>query len=398
MRPGVVSITRTTTLAASGLISSKRALTLACRVTAPGVERRVDLGQRAEQLALSRLVLTRQRQVVEAEHDVLRGHDDRLAVRGRQDVVRAHHQHARLQLRLQAQRDVHGHLVAVEVGVEGGADQRVQLDGLALDQLGLERLDAQAVQRRGAVQQHRVLADHLLEDVPHLRLLALHHALGLLDGARQALGVQPRVDERLEQLQRHLLGQAALVQLQVRAHGDHRTARVVDALAQQVLAEAALLALQHVGQRLQRALVGAGDDAAAAAVVEQGVHRLLQHPLLVADDDVGGAQLDQALQAVVAVDHPAVQVVQVGGGEAAAVQRHQRAQLGRDHRHHRQDHPLGLVARLHERLQDLEALGELLLLQLAGGLGEVLAELLGVLLQVDGHAGGRARPRPRSRR
>ena len=65
---------------------------------------------------------------------------------------------------------------------------------------------------------------------------------------------------------------------------------VVDALAEQVLAETAPLALQHVGQRLQRALVGAGDDAAAAAVVEQRVDRLLQHALLVADDDVRALQ------------------------------------------------------------------------------------------------------------
>ena len=69
-----------------------------------------------------------------------------------------HHQHARLHLRLERQRHVHGHLVAVEVGVERGADQRVELDRLALDQHRLEGLDAEAVQRRRAVEQHRVLA------------------------------------------------------------------------------------------------------------------------------------------------------------------------------------------------------------------------------------------------
>ena len=313
------------------------------------------------------------------------GHDDRPAVGGREDVVGRHHQDARFQLGFQRQRHVHGHLVAVEVGVEGGADQRVQLDGLAFDQLRLERLDAEAVQGRRAVEQHRVLADHLFEDVPHLRLLALDHALGLLDGARQALGVQPRVDERLEQLERHLLGQAALVQLQLGADHDDRTAGVVDALAEQVLAEAALLALQHVGERLQRALVGAGDDPAAAAVVEQGVDRLLQHPLLVADDDVRGAQLDQALQAVVAVDDAAIEVVQVGGGEAAAVQRHQRAQLGRDDRHDGQDHPLRLVAALDEGLDDLQALGGLLLLHLARWWSASSSRSLSAsLCQVDG--------------
>src|SRR5581483_8172616 len=115
---------------------------------------------------------------------------------------------------------------------------------------------------------------------------------GLDRGGQRAL-LELGVDERLEQLERHLLRQAALVQQQLGADDDDRAPGIVDALAEQVLAEAALLALQHVGQRLQRTLVGTGDDAAAAAVVEQRVHRLLQHALLVADDDVGRAQLDE---------------------------------------------------------------------------------------------------------
>ena len=74
------------------------------------------------ELPLARLALAHQREIIEAEHDVLRRHDDRLAVRRVQDVVGRHHQHARFQLRFQRQRNVHGHLVAVEVGVESGAD------------------------------------------------------------------------------------------------------------------------------------------------------------------------------------------------------------------------------------------------------------------------------------
>ena len=286
------------------------------------------------------LAVAHQRDVVEAEHDVLRRHDDRLTVGRMQDVVRRHHQHARFELRLERQRDVHGHLVAVEVGVERGADERMQLDRLALDQHRLERLDAETMQRRRAVEHHRMLADHLVEDVPDFRLLLLDELLGLLDGRRQALRVETRIDERLEQLERHLLRQAALMQLELRTDDDDRAAGIVDALAEQVLAEPALLALQHVGERLQRPLVGAGDDAAAAAVVEQRVDRLLKHALLVADDDVGRAQLDQPLQAIVAVDDAAIEVVQIGRREAAAVERHQRAQVRRDHRHLGQDHPL----------------------------------------------------------
>jgi len=59
------------------------------------------------------------------------------------------------------------HLVAVEVGVERGADERVDADRLPLDEHRLERLDPEAVQRRGAVEQHRVVLDDLLEHVPH---------------------------------------------------------------------------------------------------------------------------------------------------------------------------------------------------------------------------------------
>src|SRR6187399_1472584 len=53
-----------------------------------------------------------------------------------------------------------------------------------------------------------------------------------------------------------------LVQLELRARHDHRTTGVVDALAEQVLAEATLLALEHVGQRLQRPVARAGDRTA----------------------------------------------------------------------------------------------------------------------------------------
>ena len=182
----------------------------------------------------------------------------------------------------------------------------------------LERLDAHAVQRRGAVEQHRVALDDLFEDVPDFLVAAFDHLLGGLDGVGQAVLLELADDERLVEFQGDLLGQAALVDLEFRADDDDRTGRVIDALAQQVLAEAALLALDHVGQRLERAVGGAQHRAAAAAVVEQRVDRLLQHALFVADDDFGGVEVHQLLEAVVAVDDAAVEVVQVAGGEVAA--------------------------------------------------------------------------------
>ena len=252
---------------------------------------------------------------------------------------------------------MHGHLVAVEVGVEGGADQRVDADGFAFDQHGLKRLDAQAVQRGRAVEQHRMLADDLFQHVPDQRVLLVHHFFGLLDGGAVPRLFQPVVDERFEEFQRHLFGQAALVQLQLRPDHDHRAAGVVHALAEQVLPEAALLAFERVGERLQRAVVGSAQHTAPPAVVEQRINGFLQHPLFVADDHFRRPQLHQLLQAVVAVDHAPVEVVQVGGGKPSAVQRHQRAQFRRQHRDHVQDHPLRAVARLAEGFHHPQALG-----------------------------------------
>ena len=67
-----------------------------------------------------------------------------------------------------------------------------------------------------------------------------------LDVYKRQLLDQVLHNEGLEQLQSHLFGQTALVHLQLRADDDNRTAGIVHAFAQQVLAEAALLALEPV--------------------------------------------------------------------------------------------------------------------------------------------------------
>src|SRR5450759_3417237 len=284
-----------------------------------------------------------------------------MAIRRGQDVLRRHHEVLRLGDGAAEEWNVHGHLVAVEVGVEGGAHQRMNLDRRAFDQHRHECLDAQAVEGRGAVEQHRVIADHLVQDVPDFGPAALDHSLGRLDVGRVALVHQLAHDERLEELEGHLLGQAALVELELGSDHDHGAPRVVHALAEQVLAEPALLALQHVGERLQFAVAGARDRTAAAAVVDQRVDRFLEHPLLVAHDDLGRAELEEPLEAVVAVDHTAVEVVQVGRGEAATVELDHRAQLWWDDRQHLEHHPRRARVRLAEVLDNLQALDRLLL-------------------------------------
>src|SRR5438067_1872207 len=262
------------------------------------------------------------------------------------------------------------------------AHQRMHLDRFALHEHGLERLETQAVERRRAVEQHGVLLDDLLEHVPDLRDHRVDHLLGRLDVLDGLALDEAGHDERLEQLEGHQLRQAALMELEARAGHDDRAARVVHALTQQVLPEAALLALEHVRERLQRAVARARDGPAAATVVEQSVDGLLQHPLLVVDDDLGRAEVEQPLQAVVAVDHAPVEVVQVRGRKAATVELHHRAQLRRDHRHGLEDHVLGLVLGVDEGRDDLQALDRAALLLALGGL-DLLLEALALVVEVD---------------
>ena len=287
-----------------------------------------------------------------------------------------HHQRVGFHLRFDRQRQVDGHLVAVEVGVEAFAHQRMQLDGVAFDQHWLESLNAHAVQRGGAIQQHRVIADHFFEDIPHLGVFALEHFLGRLDRVGVAQLFEPANDERLKQFQRNLFRQTALVQTQIRTDDDHAAGRIIDALAKQVFAEAALLAFDHVGQRLERPVAGAEHGALATVIIEQRIDRLLQHAFFVADDDFRRIQIDQLFQAVIAVDNAAIQIVQIAGGEVAAIQQHQRAQIGRDDRNHIEHHPLRLVVGIANAFDDFQPIDQVLFLLLGIGRGQIFAQLL----------------------
>jgi len=175
------------------------------------------------------------------------------------------------------------------------------------------------------------------------------------------------------------------VQLELRTGHDHRTTRIVNALTKQVLTEATLLALEHIAQRLERALVRAGDDAATTAVVEQRVNGLLKHTLFVADDDVRRAQFDQPLQTIVTVDHTAIKIVEIRGRKAAAIQRHKRAQLWRDHGDHFEDHPLGTIARFDEALDNLETLDDLLRFERRLGGRKLFHQIFAFLLKIEIH-------------
>src|SRR6187402_29007 len=215
---------------------------------------------------------------------------------------------------------------------------------------------------RCAVQKDRVILDDLFQDVPDDRLLHFDHLFGLLDGGAVSGLFQAVIDEGLEEFERHLLGETALVELQFRTDDDHGTTGVIHALSEKVLTEAALLALQCVRERLEGTVVCSAQNATTAAVVEESIDGFLQHALFVADDDLRRMEIHELLEAVVTVDHTTIEVVEIGGSKASTIERNEGAKLRRDHGDHVEDHPLGLVVRTTEGLNDLEPLRVLELL------------------------------------
>ena len=276
-----------------------------------------------------------------------------------------------------------GHLVAVEVGVERRTHHRVQTDGLTLDEHGLERLNRQTVERRSAVEEHGFVLRHLFEDIPHLGILTLDHLAGGTDGVALADLLQAADDERLEKSERHLLGKTALRELKLRSDDDNRTSGVVDALTEKVLAEAARLALENLGEGLKSAVTGACDGTAMAAVVEDRVDGFLKHALLVADNDVGSLEREKIAKTVVAVDDAAVEIVEIARRETAALQRDERTKLRRDDGKNVQNHPLGLGVGNAEALYDLHALGDFLAALLGARILHIFLKLAHELIEID---------------
>ena len=143
--------------------------------------------------------------------------------------------------------------------------------------------------------------------------------------------------------------------LQVGSGDDDGSATVIDPLAEEILPKAALFAPQEVREGLEPVVVAARDRTSPAAVVDEGVDRLLKHALFVTHDYLGRLQLDEPLEPVVSVDDTAVQVVQIAGSEAPTVQLHHGTQLRRQYRQHGKHHPLGLVAAAAKRLYHAQA-------------------------------------------
>ncbi len=135
----------------------------------------------------------------------------------------------------------------------------MELDCLAFNHFGLEGLDAETVKCRGSVEQNGVALHYVLEDIPHDGFLAVNNLFGRFYGLDDTAFNELADYEGLVEFGCHVFGNAALVHFQFGTNDDNRTGRVVDTLTEKVLTEAACLALERVGERLEGA-VGFGLD------------------------------------------------------------------------------------------------------------------------------------------
>ena len=111
----------------------------------------------------------------------------------------------------------------------------------------------------------------------------------------------------------------------------------------------------------------------------------MEHTLLIAQNNLRSLDFHQAFQAVVADNDATVEIVQVGRGETASVQRHERTQLGRYHRNDFENHPFRTVDPCAgpEGFNNLQALQGLRLTLLARVVVGAVAQLVRDRVQVQ---------------
>ncbi len=85
-----------------------------------------------------------------------------------------------------------------------------------------------------------------VEGVPYDRGLLLDELLCNFNGGGSPPEFELLVDERPEKLEPHLLRNTALVESELGAHGDNRTARIVHSFSEEVLPEPSLFSLYYV--------------------------------------------------------------------------------------------------------------------------------------------------------
>ena len=112
------------------------------------------------------------------------------------------------------------HLVSVEVRIERGTSERVELDGLSFDHSRLESLNTESVKSRCTVKENRMTFHHVLEDIPDDWFLSIYNFLCRLDCLYNTPLDQLPDNERFVKLCSHKFRKAALMHLKFRTYDD----------------------------------------------------------------------------------------------------------------------------------------------------------------------------------
>src|SRR4029079_14005258 len=104
-------------------------------------------------------------------------------------------------------------------------------NGFTIDHLRFKRLNRETVQSWRTIQEHRVTPGYFVENIPDFGRLALDHLFSAAHCVDVPQIFEPANDERLEEDQRHLFWQPALIQLELRTNDNYRAAGVIDAFA-----------------------------------------------------------------------------------------------------------------------------------------------------------------------
>src|SRR3989339_705166 len=108
-----------------------------------------------------------------------------------------------------------GHLVAIEIRIEGCANKRMQTDGFAFNENGVEGLYPKTVKRWSSIEQHRMVLDDLLKDIPNLGAFFLNEFFRVFYRLNVAFLLKFPDNERLVQFESHAFWEAALMNLVV---------------------------------------------------------------------------------------------------------------------------------------------------------------------------------------
>ena len=223
---------------------------------------------------------------------------------------------------------MHGHLVAVKVGVKSGTNQRMNLDGCPFNQKRLKGLDAEPMQSGSAVKQNVFVFNNFLQNSPNLVSGFINKMIGSPDIVGQSFINQQRNNKRPKQLQGHMFRQTALMKFKMSTDNNHRPAGIIHSFTQKILPESALFAFKQISQRTEGpalGLAGQGRAVFSNGVVNQGVNRLLKHSFFIAHYDFRRLQVSQFFKTIIAVNHPTIKVINIGGGMPASIQLNHRS-------------------------------------------------------------------------